>query len=89
LETRLLEIAARREEAAQVLARARDLGAEGNPRLVARQAKTAFDAGDLDRSFLQAQLFLIMRGERERGAQTLLNALANRYDADLDRRTIR
>ncbi len=30
-----------------------------------------------------------MRGERERGAQTVLNALANRYEADLDRRTIR
>ena len=89
LETRLLQTAARPEVAAEVLARARKLGAEGNPRLVARQAKLTFDTGGLDRSFLQAQLFLIMRGERERGAQTVLNALANRYNADLDRRAIR
>ena len=40
-------------------------------------------------SLLQAQLFLIMREDRDRGASTVLNALATRYDAGFDRRAVR
>lgn len=89
LEAWLLRTAPEPDRAARVLAEARALGPEGNPRLVARQQGAAFDQTELSVSLLQAQLFLIMREDRDRGASTVLNALATRYDAGFDRRAVR
>lgn len=89
LEAWLVRTAPAPGQAARVLAEARALGPEGNPRLVARQQGDAFDQTELSVSFLQAQLFLIMREDRDRGASTVLNALATRYDAGFNRRAVR
>lgn len=86
LEAWLLATAPQPAAAEAALVEARAQGAEGNPRLVARQAGDLFDASDLNGSLLQAHLFLVMREDLERGIETILNALASRYDVEIERR---
>jgi hypothetical protein len=86
LEDWLLATAPQPAAAEAALAKARAQGAEGNPRLVARQAGDFFDASDLSGSLLQAHLFLVMREDLERGIETILNALASRYGVEIERR---
>ncbi|WP_421706755.1 hypothetical protein [Algihabitans sp.] len=85
----LLRTAPQPAVASAALSEARALGREGNPRLVARQIGAAFDTSGLSGALLQAQLFLIMRDERQRAAETILNALAGRYGLEIERRAVR
>ena len=85
----LLRTAPQPAAASAALSEARALGREGNPRLVARQIGEAFDTSDLSGALLQAQLFLIMRDERQRAVETILNALAGRYGLEIERRAVR
>ncbi|WP_119168724.1 hypothetical protein [Algihabitans albus] len=85
----LLQTAPRPAAAAGALAEARGLGSDGNPRLVARQVAAVFDDSDLSGALLQAHLFLVMRDERQRAVETILNALAGRYGLEIERRSLR
>lgn len=84
----LLQTAPRPTAASAALSEARALGNDGNPRLVARQIAVAFDSSDLSGALLQAHLFLVMREERQRAVETILNALASRYDLEIERRAV-
>jgi hypothetical protein len=88
LEDWLLATAPQPAAAEAALAEARAQGAEGNPRLVARQTGDLFDSSDLSGSLLQAHLFLVMREDLERGIETILNALASRYGVEIERRRV-